>query len=93
MNINYNNLTQIEGIRDFMVDQIHEKVFPYMKRQGLFQDDNNETLNRVREFLYRAENLPSLYLSTGENGSEKCCEEINVLYEKLKELLELSGSA
>ncbi|MCD8148787.1 MAG: hypothetical protein LUE92_04320 [Clostridiales bacterium] len=93
MNIDYNDLPQIEGIRDFMVDQIYEKVFPYMKRQGLFQDGDSETLTRVREFLNRAEHLPGLYLNSGENGSEKCREEINVLYEKLKELLELSGSA
>ncbi|MCD7920053.1 MAG: hypothetical protein LUD82_08200 [Clostridiales bacterium] len=89
MDINYNNLPQIEGIRDFIVDRIHEKVFPYMERQGLFQDDDNETLNRVREFMDRAEHLPGLYLNSGENGSEKCREEIDALYDELKALLEL----
>ncbi len=92
-NININNLPQIEGIRDFLVDQIHEKVFPYMRKQGLFQDDGNETLDRVRIFLDRAERLPGLYLDSEEDGSDKCREEIDALYEELKALLELSASA
>ncbi|MCD7842736.1 MAG: hypothetical protein LUG56_09745 [Lachnospiraceae bacterium] len=92
MSIYYNNLPQIEGIRDFLVDQIHEKVFPYMRKQGLFQDDGNETLTRVRQFLDRAERLPDLYLNAGEIGSEKCREEIDALYKELKALLEISAS-
>lgn len=91
--INIYDLPQIEGIRDFLVDQIHEKVFPYMRNQGLFQEDGNDTLNRVREFLNRAEHLPDLYLNSEESGSEKCYEEINALYEELRALLELSASS
>ncbi len=75
-----NDLIKIEGIRDILTDQIYEHVFPYMREHDMFYEDN-PLLERVRNFLERVDQLPSLYINNKLNN------EINELYQELNELL------
>ncbi|MCD7839924.1 MAG: hypothetical protein LUG46_04770 [Erysipelotrichaceae bacterium] len=75
-----NDLIKIEGIRDILTDQIYEHVFHYMREHEMFHEDN-PFLERVRNFLERVEQLPSLYINN------ELSNEINDLYQELNELL------
>ncbi|MCD7892622.1 MAG: hypothetical protein LUG60_02880 [Erysipelotrichaceae bacterium] len=75
-----NDITEIEGIRDILTDQIYEYVFPYMREHNMF-NEGDLFLERVRNFLERVDKLPSLYMNNKLN------KEINDLYQELNELL------
>ncbi|MCD7809297.1 MAG: hypothetical protein LUH02_08135 [Erysipelotrichaceae bacterium] len=75
-----NNITSIEGIRDILTDQIYEHVFPYMREHDMF-NEGDLFLERVRNFLERVDQLPSLYINNELKN------EIDDLYQELNELL------
>ncbi len=75
-----NNITSIEGIRDILTHQIYEHVFPYMREHDMFNEDD-PFLQRVRKFLERVDQLPTLYINNALNN------EIDDLYQELNELL------
>ncbi|MCD7950420.1 MAG: hypothetical protein LUG12_09200 [Erysipelotrichaceae bacterium] len=78
-----NDINNIEAIRDTLTDQIYEHVFPYMREHNMF-NENDLFLNRVRNFLERADNLPSLYMNNQINDLNN---EIDNLNKELNELL------
>ncbi|MCD7796333.1 MAG: hypothetical protein LUG95_01545 [Clostridiales bacterium] len=83
---NTNDIPQIEGIKEFFTNQIYEYVFPYLRKQGCFNDDNNDKkmLKQVRSFLDRTDKLTKL-------PAEKLQESIDLLHKELLELLKIAS--
>lgn len=71
MNDNFNNIMNVEGLRDFFKDQIYETLYPYVIANNLNSDVNNPLYLRVRNLVKRVNNLPKIYLNKDLSSQEK----------------------
>ncbi len=89
MSIDFGEITNVEGLRDFLKEQIYETIYPYVLENNLNKEADNPLYLRIRKLIKRVNNLTTVYLNEKLSHEERNLQVqtyVNELYSELTDI-------